>query len=156
PTDIVATQGELTMPRPVSWLPRLEEIRRSVKNSVRSHYERKDIERLFQIQPRAAQALIRGIAPSAKVGSSFLLARADLETFLDRLAEGAEPTSLRRPQSPAAPRRSLRELIQQDALAATLDTAPETLSFETGRVSIAFRSMEELANALVALAQILS
>src|SRR5215475_7471198 len=94
PTDSVATQGELTMPRPVSWLSRLAEIRRSVKNSVRSHYERKDIERLFQIQPRAAQTLIRGIAPSAKVGSSFLLARGDLEGFLDRVAEGAEPTSL--------------------------------------------------------------
>jgi hypothetical protein len=61
------------LPRPISWLPRLSEIRRSIKNSVRSHYERKDIERLFQLQPRAAQALIQGIAPSARVGRSFLL-----------------------------------------------------------------------------------
>jgi hypothetical protein len=28
------------VPRPISWLPRLAEIRRSVKNSTRSHYER--------------------------------------------------------------------------------------------------------------------
>ena len=76
------------MPRPVSWLPRLAEISRSVKNSVRSHYERKDIERLFQLQPRSAQALIQGIAPSAKVGQGYLLARADLQAFLERVAEG--------------------------------------------------------------------
>jgi len=53
---------------PITWLPRLAEIRRSVKNSARSHYERKDIERLFELQPRAAQALVQGIWPSAKVG----------------------------------------------------------------------------------------
>ncbi|MDQ1450390.1 MAG: hypothetical protein QOK38_256 [Acidobacteriaceae bacterium] len=35
------------MPRPISWLPRLHEIRRSVVNSVRSHYDRNDLERLF-------------------------------------------------------------------------------------------------------------
>ena len=59
--------------------PRLREIRRWVKNSVRSHYERKNIERLFELQPRAAQALVQGISPSAKVRLSFLLARAGSE-----------------------------------------------------------------------------
>jgi hypothetical protein len=62
------------MAHPVSWLSRLAEICRSVKNSVRSHYERKDIEPLFELQPRAAQVLMQGISPSAKVGRSFLLA----------------------------------------------------------------------------------
>jgi hypothetical protein len=56
------------VPRPIPWLPRLPEIRRSVKHSARSHYQRKDIERLFELQPRAAQALVQGISPSAKVG----------------------------------------------------------------------------------------
>jgi hypothetical protein len=37
------------MPRPLSWLPRLHEIDRSVANSVRSHYDRRDIERLFEL-----------------------------------------------------------------------------------------------------------
>jgi hypothetical protein len=46
------------MPRPVSWLTRLREIRRAVASSVRSHYERKEIEALFQVQPRAAQLLL--------------------------------------------------------------------------------------------------
>jgi hypothetical protein len=70
------------VPRPISWLPRLHQIRRGVKHSVRSHFERRDIERLFQLQPRAAQLLIEGISPAAKVGRSFLLARVDLENFL--------------------------------------------------------------------------
>jgi len=144
-----------SVPRPVSWLTRLAEIRRSVANSVRSHYERKDIERLFQLQPRGAQALILGIAPSAKVGRSYLLARGDLEGFLDRIAEGIDPASLLAVKAPL-PRRSLRELVQNDSIPATLETAPANLVFEAGRLCLDFRSMEELAGSLMALAEILS
>ena len=143
------------MPRPVSWLPRLAEIRRSVKNSVRSHYERKDIERLFQLQPRSAQALIQGIAPSAKVGQGYLLARADLEAFLERVAEGNEPASLLAPRSEPSPRRRLRELVQVDHIPTTLDTAPGNITFRPGQLTIEFTSMEQLAGALLALAEIL-
>ncbi len=143
------------MPRPVSWLPRLTEIRRSVKNSARSHYERKDIERLFELQPRAAQALVLGISPSAKVGRSFLLARADLEAFLDHIQEGADPASLLSPRSEPVRRRRLRELVQVDRVPATLDEAPGNIDFQPGEVAISFRSMEELAGALLALAEIL-
>jgi len=144
-----------SLARPVSWLSRLDEIRRSVKNSVRSHYERKDIERLFQVQPRAAQALIQRIAPSVKVGRSYLIARGDLEGFLDRVAEGADPASLLTVKAPL-PRRSLRELVQNDSIPATLETAPANLVFEAGRLCLDFRSMEELAGSLMALAEILS
>jgi hypothetical protein len=142
------------VPRPVSWLPRITEIRRSVKNSVRSHYERKDIERLFQVQPRSAQALIQGIAPSAKVGQGYLLARADLETFLEHVAEGSDPASLLALR-PEPSRRRLRELIQVDQATATLDTAPSNISFQSGQLGIDFASMEQLAGALLALAEIL-
>ena len=143
------------MPRPITWLPRLTEIRRSVKNSARSHYERKDIERLFELQPRAAQALVQGISPSAKVGRSFLLARADLEAFLDRIHEGADPASLLSRRSEPVPRRRLRELVQVDRVPATLDEAPGNISLQPGELSISFRSMQELAGALLALAEIL-
>jgi hypothetical protein len=46
------------MPRPISWLPRLHEIRRSVINPVRSRYDRDDLERFFEVQPRSAQLLL--------------------------------------------------------------------------------------------------
>jgi len=53
-------------PRPITWLPRLQEIRRSVANSIRLHYDRRDIEALFELQTRAAQnLLIRFPAASA-------------------------------------------------------------------------------------------
>ena len=143
------------MPRPITWLPRLTEIRRSVKNSARSHYERKDIERLFELQPRAAQALVQGISPSAKVGRSFLLARADLEVFLDRIQEGANPASLLSHRSEPVPRRRLRELVQVDRFSATLDEAPGNISLQPGELTITFSSMQELAGALLALAEIL-
>jgi hypothetical protein len=143
------------VPRLVSWLPRLAEIRRSVKNSVRSHYERKDIERLFELQPRAAQVLIQGLSPAAKVGRSYLLAHTDLERFLDRVHQGTDPASLLAPRSAPTPRRRLRELVQVDHLPATLDTAPGNISFAPGHLTISFASMEELAGALLALAEIL-
>ncbi len=143
------------MGRPITWLPRLPEIRRSVKHSARSHYERKDIERLFELQPRAAQALVQGISPSAKVGRSFLLARADLEAFLDRIHEGADPASLLSLRSEPVSRRRLRELVQVDRIPATLDGAPGNISFQPGELAIGFRSMEELAGALLAIAEIL-
>jgi len=143
------------VPRPITWLPRLTEIRRSVKNSARSHYERKDIERLFELQPRAAQALVQGISPSAKVGRSSLLARADLEAFLDRIHEGADPASLLSLPSEPVPRRRLRDLVQVDRVPATLDEAPGNISLQPGELTISFSSMQELAGALLALAEIL-
>jgi hypothetical protein len=93
------SQRRFQAPRPITWLPRLPEIRRSVKRSARSHCERKDIERLFELQPRAAQALVQGISPSAQVGRSFLLARADLEArcfrnWKGRNSRAAAPGSL--------------------------------------------------------------
>jgi hypothetical protein len=133
----------------------LPEIRRSVKHSARSHYERKDIERLFELQPRAAQALVQGISPSAKVGRSSLLARADLEVFLDRIHEGADPASLLSLPSEPVPRRRLRDLVQVDRVPATLDEVPGNISLQPGELTISFSSMQELAGALLALAEIL-
>jgi hypothetical protein len=54
------------------------------------------------------------------------------------------------------PRRSLRDLIQTDSIPASLETVPENLKFDNGRLSIDFASMAELASSLLALAQILS
>ncbi|HET6844839.1 MAG TPA: hypothetical protein VFK06_24630 [Candidatus Angelobacter sp.] len=144
------------MPRPVSWLPRLAEIRRSVTQSARSHYERKDIERLFQIQRRQAQELIQRIAPSARIGRSFLLERGALQAFLDAIAEGSDPASLLAARSaPPLQRRKLRILVQADHTPATLDTAPGNISFEAGKLTVTFNCIEDLAGALLALAEIL-
>jgi hypothetical protein len=143
------------MPRPVSWLPRLNDIRRSVSNSVRSHYARKDIERLFQLQPRAAQTLMLAVNPAAKVGQSSLVAASDLAAFLDKIAEGANPTSLLASRPAGSPRRTLRELIQVDRTPTTLATMPGNIAIEPKRLTVTFESMEEIAQALLSLAEIL-
>ena len=62
------------MPRPISWLQRLPVIRKSVANSVRSHYDRHDLENLFELQPRAAQKLLE-MLPTAQIGNSKLVDR---------------------------------------------------------------------------------
>jgi len=54
------------------------------------------------------------------------------------------------------PRYSLRQLIQNDSITATLATAPAILVLEAGRFYVDFRTMEELAGSLMALAEILS
>ena len=115
------------MPRRTSWLQRLPEIRRSVRESVRSHYERRDLERLFHIQPRAAQKLMQMVTVGAKVGRSALVDRIVLSDFLDRVAESDDPEvtlQARRNVPSPAPRRKLRHLIQLDCDVATLETMP--------------------------------
>ena len=60
------------MPRPIIWLPRLHEIRRSVANSVRSHCDHLDIEALFELHPRTAQKLVK-MLPTVRIGTSHLI-----------------------------------------------------------------------------------
>jgi hypothetical protein len=70
------------MPRPVSWLPRLHEITRAVTGSARSHYDRRDLEKLFELQPRAAQKMLE-MLPTVQVGTSRLVDREVLANFLE-------------------------------------------------------------------------
>jgi len=145
------------MPRPVSWLPRLHEIRRSVAGSVRSHYDRRDLERLFELQPRAAQKLLE-LLPTVPVGTSRLLEREALATFLDgvRAAEDTSAFIEQVRQKRAAPsRRSLRTLVRRDAEPASLTAVPEGMTLDRGRLEISFRNLEQLAESLAYLARLL-
>jgi hypothetical protein len=105
------------MPRPISWLPRLHEIRRSVANSVRSHYDRRDLEQLFQLQPRAAQKLIE-LLPTVQVGTSHLVEREALGEFLDRVRDCEDTQTLfeqiRRDKAPVS-RRKVRSLVRRES-----------------------------------------
>lgn len=141
-----------------SWLSRLPEIRRSVRESVRSHYDSRALQRLFEVKPRAAQKLIQIVSVGAKVGRSALVERVALADFLTVVAESDDPEAtlrVRRRQQKPAPRRALRELIQADSDPATLETIPRNITLSTGKMEIEFTRMEELAGALHAIAQIL-
>ncbi len=103
------------MPRPISWLPRLHSIRRSITESIRSHYGRKDLERLFELQPRAAQKLLE-LLPSISLGRARYVERDALNAFLERLqkADDVPAALVQYRKERSAPRRILRELLPRD------------------------------------------
>jgi hypothetical protein len=146
------------MPRPISWLPRLHLIRRAVGNSVRSHWGRRDLEHLFELQPRAAQKLLE-LFPALTVGNARFVEREALLGFLDKVAQAEDPAAaiaLYQQSRPQAPKRSLRQLVPRDLEPATLASLPSQVTLETGRLEIRFTRLEELAQALAALAQVLT
>ena len=110
------------------WVGRLHEIRRAVRNSVRSHYERKDIEDLFGLRPRAAQRLMATVSVSNKVGCGHLVSRESLSDFLDRVFAAEDPDAAMREcrrTTADIPRKKLRDLVQTDFAITSLDGLPE-------------------------------
>jgi hypothetical protein len=145
------------MPRPVSWLPRLHEISRSVANSVRSHYGRGDLEALFELQPRAAQKLIE-MLPTVQVGTSRLVDREVLAVFLNRVRDAADVAALFdqvRAEKAAVSRKKLRSLVRRDDRPMTVTSLPESIALTRGRLEISFATVEQLAEAMYALARVL-
>jgi cobalamin biosynthesis protein CobD/CbiB len=145
------------MPRPVSWLPRLHEISRSVANSVRSHYDRGDLETLFQLQPRAAQKLLE-MLPSVLVGTSRLVERAVLASFLDRVRDADDVTALYeqiRQEKAQVSHRKVRTLVRRDLDPIGLGSLPSTITLTSGRFVVDFTTVEQLAEAMYALARVI-
>lgn len=146
-----------SLPRPVSWLPRLHEISRAVENSVRSHYTRRDLEDLFGLQPRAAQKLLE-ILPTLAVGTSRLVERASLAEFLDRVKETEDVSGLTdalRHQRIAPVRRKLRSLVQTDRAPVSVCQAPEGVVIRPGHLEVRFQTVTELAQAMYFIARLL-
>ena len=143
------------MPRPISWLPRLHRIQQQVRDSVRSHYERKDLEILFELQPRAAQLLLE-LLPTLAIGRSRLVERAALEAFLTAIQAAEDPSlviEVLRREKPTQSRKRPRTLIQRDLSPVPLDALPANLSLRRGRLEISFNTVEELAETLYTLAR---
>ncbi len=145
------------MPRPVSWLPRLHVIRRTVSNSVRSHYDRHELETLFELQPRAAQKLLE-LLPSVPIGTSRLVERSDLLGFLDRVREADDTAALfeaMRHEKARVSGRKVRSLVRRDLDPVGLSSLPDSITLSRGRLEISFRSIEQLAESLLLLARVL-
>ncbi len=145
------------MPRPVSWLPRLHEISRTVANSIRSHYDRGDLERLFELQPRAAGKLLE-MLPTVQVGTSRLLDREVLLGFLARVRKADDTAKLFdgiRAETASVSRRKPRSLVRRDLEAIGISSLPASISLSPGRLEVRFGNVEELAEAMYALARVL-
>jgi len=118
------------MARPPSWLPRLHQLLQAVAHSVRSHYDRKDIERLFELQPCASGKLLE-LLPTVPVGTAHLVEREVLSGFLDRVHETENVTALfeqLRSEKAVGSRRKLRSLVRRDLDPISLTSLPESIS----------------------------
>ena len=145
------------MPRPISWLPRLHEITRTVTNSVRSHYDRRDIEKLFELQPRAAQELLK-LLPSVQVGTSRLLDREVLADFLSRVRDTEDTAGLfqkLREEKVAVSKRRLRSLVRRDLDPVSITSLPDSMTLSRGRLEVKFDTVEQLAECMLMLARVL-
>jgi hypothetical protein len=145
------------MARTHTWLPRLPEIIKSVEGSVRTHYDRKDIERLFELQPRAAQTL-QILLPSVKIGQSRLVERESLLTFLNRLREAGNTTEVVaqvRNEKALLSKRKPRNLVPRDTPRVFLDSLPDRIRLSRGRLDIQFDSTAQMAELLYQIALLL-
>jgi hypothetical protein len=142
--------------RSVSWLPRLHDIRRSVENSVRSHYDRRDLELLFKLQPRAAGKLL-DLLHTTTIGSAHLVERDELRKFLDAVHESEDVAALclrQRLEKENVSRRKPRSLVRRDLDPVGLAALPSWITITRGRLLIEFETTEQLAEGLLMLARI--
>ena len=145
------------MARAITWLPRLHLISRTVGNSVRSHYDRKDLEKLFELQPRAAQKLLE-LLPTVQIGSSHLVDRSVLADFLEAVLKAKDVPALYkqlRDEKAIVSRRRPRSIVRRDLDPIGLASLPSSISLEPGRLQIEFATVEQLAEAMYALARVL-
>ena len=143
------------MPRTLSWLDRIVPISRSVAESARSHYDRKELQRLFELQPRAAQQLMAAL-PYVPVGRAKLIEREALSDFLRQLNESdnpAETYARMRAEGGKGVRRKLREFSLQD-YPASVDSPPRMMTIERGELRVKFQTLEEVAEAMLYLATV--
>jgi hypothetical protein len=136
------------MARQVSWESRLHEIRRSVANSVRSHYDRRDLELLFKLQPRAAGKLLETL-PTVSIGRSQLVLREVLSLFLEGASEAEDVAgycAAQKAKRKVRMRRKPRSLVRRDlepVAAASLSTW-----LTPGLLTVPYKSLEELVDVL--------
>jgi hypothetical protein len=119
-----------------------------VKNSVRSHYDRRDLQVLFELQPRAASALLE-MLPTVPIGRAHLVEREALEKFLDRVHDAEDATAAcmaQREEKEAATRRKPRALVRRDHDVAESATLARWLT--RGHLHVDFESAQHLCDVL--------
>jgi hypothetical protein len=145
------------MARPITWLSRAREIRLSVAASVRSHYTRRELETIFQVQQSAAARLME-VLPTMRVGTGFLVEREAVLAFLDKVLQVEDVNALMvqlRAEKGAPVRRKMRSLVRRDLAPVGLTGLPETVKLERGRVELQFTTLDELVTDLFMLARML-
>lgn len=139
------------MAKPLSWLPRLKQIRDAVERSARSHYGREDLEELFRLKPRAAGNLLK-LLPKQSAFGAHLVERTHLLDFLEGVRNTDDVPAFMdelRQKGMQLSRRKLRSLVREDEMPTTLAGLPSNIQLERGRMVVTFSSIEEFAQTLV-------
>jgi len=145
------------MARSASWIPRLNEIQRAVSSSIRSHYTRRELEVLFQLQPRAALNLIE-LLPTVSIGTSLLVEKDALLSFLQGAQDVDDATAYferLRLAKVTVSHRKIRSLIRQDREPLAISSLPSAVRLLRGRLEVTFATVEQLAESMYALARAL-
>jgi hypothetical protein len=153
------------MARKTEWFHRLPEIRAQLEQLPSSLLDRAAIELLFQIRPRQATRILHRMGATLHGGALLI----DRETLIHRLQAIEQDANLvfeqgRRKrfeeQIEEARRqmRSRRIIISTEAAPANLEiqTLPEDIHLEPGRLEVRFRTPTELLQKLLLLAQTIS
>jgi hypothetical protein len=143
------------MARPFPWLHRLPDIRRSVSNSLRSHYARRDLELLFKVSSSSAGRLMKMVATES-VGVAHLVGRERLSTFLEGVSETADVAGLCekiRADRENLTRVKARYLCLRDEAEVPFASLPRSIVIVPGRLEICFDTVENLVAQLVTLGQ---
>lgn len=137
------------MARPISWLPRLAEIRRTVTNSKRDLYDSQALEKLFGMERRGVHNLV-SVLPAVKVGASLVVERDVLSRFLEELSKAENPSAVytkkRRGKKP--PRTSKLMVRRQLIVDGSLSSLPETVTLTPGKIDFRFGSTLELIESM--------
>jgi len=96
--------------------------------------------------------------PSVRVGTSRLIEREALVSFLDRVQDADDTPRLfedMRAEKTAASRRKIRSLVRRDLEPVSLTSLPDSIQLSRGHLAIAFTTVEQLAENLLLVARIL-
>lgn len=143
------------MPKPISWLDRLPDIRKAVGGSSSSHFDRGDIGRLFQLQKSGAGKILGLLPRSEKLGSSHLVEKLELMNFLEAVAKAKDkPAYLKklRRDGPKVSRRRKIQLRRQDdgTLHPENPPPPDAINFSLQKIEIkGFYSAEQAIELLL-------
>jgi hypothetical protein len=143
------------MARPRPWLPDVPQLIRTVERSKQSHFPRKDIQRIFAIQPRAAGKLLALFPQVEGSLNTHMVKRELLLAFLQAVRDAPDPDVYLRGLEgrQKISRKRPRVLVMKDLLEeSTLATLPRGITLERGRLVVTFTSEQELGNHLAAFA----
>ena len=96
--------------------------------------------------------------PSVQIGNSRLVDREVLAGFLDRVRDAEDTTALFeeiRAEKAQVSRRKPRSIVRRDLDPIGLGSLPSSITLTPGRMVVDFRTVEELAEAMYALARVL-